>query len=372
MLLPGKMEGIGRFTYEIFSRIVKEHPEAEFHFYFDRPFHKAFIFSGNVFPHVVPPPARHPYLMRIWYDITWPAFLKRVKPDIVISPDAQCSLTTSFPQIIVIHDINFEHYPEDIPGVYYRDLKRRTPRFCRKADKIVTVSEFSAGDIAECYGLEKSEIGVVYNGAGELYRPLSDEEKYKARAEFAGGSDYFITVGSIHPRKNLQRLIPAFLDFKKRTGSDTKLLLVGQTFWKNRELHEVMDQAMQSGEIIFAGRLEGAQLAEAVGAAKASLYVSYFEGFGIPIVEAFSAGVPVITSNVTSMPEVAGNAALYVDPFSTRDICAALAEIDADEHLRRELVSKGKDQMEKFDWDQSARKFWRIIEHTLDHVRKAH
>lgn len=369
MLLSGKMEGIGRFTYEIFSRMAKNHPEVEFHFFFDRPYDSKFVFAENVIPHFIGPPARHPYLMRIWYDITWPLLLKKINPDIVISPDAQCSLTTKFPQIVVIHDINFEHYPKDIPPVYYRDLKKRTPKFCAKAEKIITVSEFSKKDLMAHYKLGEEKMDVIYNGASEFYSPLNDEEKVKAKKKFAHGEDYFIYVGSIHPRKNLQRLIPAFLSFKKRTQSPTKLVVVGQTFWKNKELDGIMKEAVENGDIIFVGRLEGEDLKLAVGGAKASVYVSYFEGFGIPIVEAFSARVPVITSNVTSMPEVAGNAALLIDPFSVDSISKGLEKIDNDEALRAQLINQGSIELKRFSWEQSSQKFWRIIEETIRNAK---
>lgn len=369
MLLPGKMEGIGRFTYEIFSRIAQQHPEVEFHYLFDRSFDPAFITSPNIIPHYIGPPARHPYLMRIWYDISLPWMLKRLQPDIFISPDAQCSLTTSAKQIVVIHDINFEHYPADIPAVYLRDLKRRTPKFCRKAQKIVTVSEFSKADLLKHYSIDTNKVEVVYNGACTIYEPLTHEEKHKAKDTYTGGAEYFIYVGSIHPRKNLQRLIPAFLKFKKETNSKTKLLLVGQTFWKNKELAKVMEQAVSDGDIVFAGRLEGNHLRHALGGAKASVYVSYFEGFGIPIVEAFSAAVPVMTSNVTSMPEVAGNGALLVDPFSVDAIAEGLKALDTNEALRAALIEQGRKELHRFNWDDSARKFWRIIEEIVQHAK---
>jgi glycosyltransferase involved in cell wall biosynthesis len=369
MLLPGKLEGIGWFTNEIFRRIVQAHPEVEFHFFFDRSFSQDFVFGENVVAHVVPPQARRPFLMRIWYDVSWPYFLKKVKPDLVISPDAQCSLKTLFPQIVVIHDINFEHYPQDIPAVYTRDLKKRTPKFCEKARRIVTVSEFSKNDIAKQFAISAEKIDVVYNAANSIYTVLNETEKNGVKARIAGGEDYFIFVGSIHPRKNLQRLLPAFIQFKNATGSPMKLVIVGNTFWKNKELASVMESTEHRDDIIFIGRLDVKELSKVVGAALASVYVSYFEGFGIPVVEAFRAGVPVITSNVTSLPEVAGDAAIQVDPFSIDAIAKALEQVANDSGLRQSLIEKGLKRAQSFDWDESAKKFWTIIERTIQDVR---
>lgn len=369
MLLPGKLEGIGWFTNEIFKRIVQEHPEVEFHFFFDRSFSQDFIFGKNVIPHVVPPQARRPFLMRIWYDVSWPYFLKKVNPDLIISPDAQCSLKTSFPQLVVIHDINFEHYPQDIPAVYARDLKKRTPLFCNKAARVVTVSEFSKEDISKQYNISPEKIDVVYNAANKAYSVLDAAEKVEVKTRITGGQDYFIFVGSIHPRKNLQRLLPAFIQFKNATGSPMKLVIVGNTFWKNKELASVIESTVHRDDIIFIGRLDVKELSKVVGAALASVYVSYFEGFGIPIVEAFNAGVPVITSNVTSLPEVAGDAAVLVDPFSVSAIAEALERVANDSTLRHSLIEKGLKRAKSFDWDESAKKFWTIIERTIQDVR---
>jgi glycosyltransferase involved in cell wall biosynthesis len=122
-------------------------------------------------------------------------------------------------------------------------------------------------------------------------------------------------------------------------------------------------------DIIFIGRLDVKELSKVVGAALASVYVSYFEGFGIPLVEAFRAGVPVITSNVTSLPEVAEEAAIQVDPFSVDAIAGALERVANDSSLRQSLIEKGLKRAQSFDWDESAKKFWTIIERTIQDVR---
>lgn len=364
-LLPHRLDGMGWFTLEIFKRLALSHPEVEFHFIFDRRYNEEFIFSENIIPHVIGPQARHPYLMRLWYDWSVARLLKKIQPDLFISPDAQLSLTTDFPQMVVIHDINFEHYPKDIPAVYTRDLKRRTPKFVKKAKRIVTVSEFSKNDIIAHYGVSSEKIGIVNNGANEVYRPLTATEKESAKQQFAGGCDYFIFVSSIHPRKNLQRILPAFFEFKKQSRSDVKMLVVGHIFWQDESLKEAIEQGKRSGDVIMAGRLRPEELKLALGGALANVYTSYFEGFGIPVIEAFQAGVPVITSNVTSLPEVSGDAALLVDPFSIPDISDAMLRIYNDSELRAQLISKGFTRSKKYTWEIAADKMWDEIKKAL-------
>ncbi len=362
LLLKGRLDGIGWFTHELMSRIVRNHPEHEFHFIFDRPYANEFLFAPNVKAHVLPPQARHPILFRIWYDWMIPWKLRMLKPDVFVSPDMMISTRTDVPQIVVLHDLNFEHYPQDLPRVISNYLRHMTPRFAAKAAKIVTVSEFSKQDIITQYGATESKVNVLYNGVQSVYRPLNEVEQQDARARWAQGSKYFVFVSSIHPRKNLKRLLEAFELFRLQTTEQIKLVAVGRMFWKNDELTELLSQMNYKDDVVFTGHLEAEELNKALGGALALMYVSYFEGFGVPIVEAFQCGVPVVTSNVTSMPEVAGGAALLVDPFSVESIAQGMAQIHGDESLRSRMIDAGYQRSSAFNWDESAESFWKIIE----------
>jgi glycosyltransferase involved in cell wall biosynthesis len=366
LLLKGKLDGIGWFTYENFKRIVNLHPEHEFHFIFDRDFDNEFIFAKNVVPHVIGPPARHPFLYKIWYDFSLPFLLRKIKADIFISPDAQLSLRTKTPQLIVIHDLNFEHYPKGIPSIYSWYLRKYSSQFAHKAKRIATVSEFSKLDIISKYNILPENIDVVFNGANESYCPISQELRTKVRNEICGGNEFFIAVSSMHPRKNLQRLIPAFDLFKEKSGANVKLVVVGSKFWFDDEMKNALKNSRYIDDIVFTGRMEAKDLMNAVGSALASVYVSYFEGFGIPVVEAFRCGTPVIASNVTSLPEVAGDAAVLVDPFSVEAISTGLFEVWKDNSLRDDLMRKGAERAQKFTWEKSASLLWQSIEKTLE------
>ena len=171
-LLPKKMEGFGWYTFETISRIVKKHPEHEFYFFFDRPFDKKFIFASNVTPVVLNPPARHPILFKIWFDRSVTKALKKYQCDAFISPDGYLSLKTNVPQLGVIHDLNFEHHPKDIPASALKYLKNYFPKFAQKADRLCTVSEYSKQDIVKSYGIDPKKIDVTHNGVSDIFRPL--------------------------------------------------------------------------------------------------------------------------------------------------------------------------------------------------------
>jgi glycosyltransferase involved in cell wall biosynthesis len=237
--------------------------------------------------------------------------------------------------------------------------------FAHKASAVVTVSEFSKSDIVKCYGVLPEKVHVVHNAAQSVYRVLSDAERLDARNRWTQGAPYFVFISSIHPRKNLIRLLKAYDAFRTQTGSNAKLVAVGRRFWKNQALDETLMAMKYSSDVIFTGHLDIHELSEVLGASLSLVYVSYFEGFGVPIVEAFQSGVPVITSNVTSMPEVAGDAALLVNPFHESEIAQAMIRMDADEKLRTELRQRGLNRAKNFDWDSSARDFWKAVEHIM-------
>lgn len=360
LLLKDKLEGIGWVAYETLRRMVQKHPRDEFYFIFDRKPDPMFLFAENVKPVVIFPPARHPFLFVAYFDVVLPFALRRIKPDLYFSPDGYLSLYTKVPSVAQFHDLNFEHFPNDMPRLALRHYKKYFPKYARKARRIVTVSTFSKQDIVECYGVDPKKIDVAYNGANSVFQPVSDDTKVGIRKYYAQGKPYFMFVGSLHPRKNLARLFKAYDLFKEQTGSDIKLLIVGEKRWWTEPIRTAYESMKWGEEVVFTGRLSAEDLRLVTASALASVYVSYFEGFGIPIVEAFRCDTPVITSNVTSMPEVAGDAALLVDPFNEQSIADGMAMM-LDEKVRAAFIAKGRERQKDFSWDKAADDIWECM-----------
>ncbi len=287
-----------------------------------------------------------------------------------LSPDAYLSLTSDIPSLAVFHDLNFEHYPEDLPVTERFYYRRYFPKYARKADRIVTVSEFSKRDIINQYNIPESKIDVVYNGANEKFKPVSKKIKDDIKKKFTSGSEYFLFVGALHPRKNLARLFKAFDHFRKNSESSVKLLVIGNKKWWTKDIKNAYESMFFKEEVVFGGRLSATELHQVIASALALTYISYFEGFGIPIVEAFFCDTPVITSNVTSMPEVAGDAAMLVDPFSVGSISDALTKIALNEQLRKVLIEKGRERRMLFNWDKTAEGLWNSMEKILSEIKK--
>jgi glycosyltransferase involved in cell wall biosynthesis len=364
-LIRNKLEGIGYFTHECLQRIVRAHPEITFYFLFDRHYDREFLFSENVIPIILFPPARRHFLWFWWFEISVRGWLDKYKPDLFLSPDGFGCLRTSVPQVLVIHDLAYEHSRTHIPftaGLYYRYFM---PRFARKAARIATVSEFSKQDIIGQYHILPELIDVVYSGAKEGYLPIDDNTKKKVKEKYSNENNYFLFVGLIHPRKNVPKLLQAFDTYKNVSGSDYKLIITGRKAWAFAEIKTVLSKMVWKKDVIFPGYLSANALMEVTAAAECMMFVSLFEGFGVPILEAMKCDVPVITSNISSMPEVAGDAALLVNPASTNDIASAMIRISSDSSLRKSLIEKGRIQSKKFSWDKTAAKLWECCEKVL-------
>jgi glycosyltransferase involved in cell wall biosynthesis len=354
-----KMEGFGWFTFETMKRIVRSHPKHQFVFFFDRPFDPKFIFASNVTPIVLNPPARHPILFKIWFNYSITRALKKYNCDAFISPDGYLSLRTNVPQLSVIHDLNFEHHPEDIPKNALTYLKKYFPKFAHKAIRICTVSAYSKQDIVQTYDINPDKVDVTYNGVAELFQPLSPKKQVSVREKFTQGKPYILFVGAIHKRKNIDRLITAFARLKAETKLTHQLLIVGEPMWNNEKVN--LTPSLKA-HVSFTGHLPLDTLAQIMAAADVFTFVSYFEGFGIPLVEAMKCGTPTLAGNRTSLPEIGGDAVLYCDPFDVDDIYQQLLKLLNDHDLQKTLSKKGIERAKEFSWEHTAKSLWDSFE----------
>lgn len=356
LLLKNKLEGMGRFAHEILYRLTSSMSDCQFYFFFDRNFNPDFIYHPNITPIISSPPTRHVFLYYIWMQYSVKPLLTKLKPDLFFSPDGLCVLGTQTKQIPVIHDLNFEHHPE-----FHRFWARKYyryffPRFARISHHILTVSEFSKNDISKTYSIPEDKISVIYNGVSEKFRPVSDEIKYSTKKKFTNGRNYFVYVGSLHPRKNINGLFKAFSEFKKQKNSNIALVLAGPVYWGMKEIYHLLTSLQLENDVIFTNRLLDEDLNNILASSLGLVYVPFYEGFGIPVIEAFAAGVPVITSNVTSLPEVAADAAFLVNPHNPREIAQCMHYIMENVNECALKIQKGTEQLKKFSWDESAKK----------------
>ena len=355
-LIPGRLEGIGWVTDACYRRIIAAHPEHEFLLLFDRIPDALFAYGSNATSMRLLPPARRPFLYDAWFDYSVTRALRKWKADVFVSTDGMLSRRTTVPQLAVFHDLNFMHHPEWMPAQEARYYRSRFPEFARIAKRLVTVSEFSKGDIVEQFRVPSGVIDVVYNAPDSIYAQGTTTDR-AAGGRFTNERPYFLFVGSLHPRKNLKGLLEAFRLYRTR-GGEHELLIVGAGMWTANET--------QADGVHYAGRLGREELAEVMRGAEGLVFVPWFEGFGVPIVEAFASGVPVIASNTTAMPEVCGDAAAaLVDPANAQEIAEAMKLLETDRTLRNRAIEAGLMRAEAFSWDASAQRLMASIEKVI-------
>ncbi len=358
LILKGKMDGIGWFTLETMTRVAQLHPDHSFLFLFDRPYHPSFSFPPNVSPLVIRPITRLPSLLKIWNYISVPLALQRIKPDLYFSPDGFLPPKPSVPSIVAIHDLNFEHYPNFIPKGYRNIYKTWVRRSAEEATRIMTVSDFSKEDIIRTYGVNNTKIDLVYSGLNNYLKPVSHVNIQQILSKHGITGRYFIVTGTLHPRKNTHGTIEAYSLFRQGNHSDVKLVFAGNNKWFSSELKNSLNSSNFRDDIIFTGRVSDTDMNALIHGAYALIFVSFFEGFGLPIIEAAAAGIPVITSNNSSMKEIASDSALLVNPESADEIADAMLRIVSDDDLRRRLISSSKDLPGKFSWSITAELMW--------------
>ena len=361
LLIKNKLDGIGRYSFEVLKRIVKTNPTIEFHFIFDRPFSNDFIFANNIKTHILRPPTRHPLLWYIWFEIQLPKLIKNIKPNLLFSPDGFMSTKLEkTPTVITIHDINFEHRPDDLNWLHSLYYRKYFKQYANLSKHIITVSEFSKKDIINSYQITKNKITVAYNGVGSDFRSIPIEQKKIIKEKYSDKKDFFLFLGSLHKRKNIKNLLLAFDIYRLKNGKN-KLLVIGKKKWWDKQTEYIYQNMQYKEDVIFIGQINDDIMVNILASSKALCFVSLFEGFGLPIIEAMKCNVPVITSNTSAMPEIAGDAALIVDPHDIHDISHAMFQIDNNPQLCNQLIQKGNQIIQKFQWDNTAH----IISETL-------
>lgn len=355
LLKKGPEEGMARFGREMLSRLAELMHEAEWVVVVDGlSAELPFTLPRSRVEHV-PVSSHHPPGMLLYLEYWLPRVARETGAEAFLSPDGWTPLSLKIPTFPVIHDINFERNPEWI-ALHWRFLYRYYfPRIARKAQHVFTVSDFSSKELSALYALPPDKLTVTPNASSEVFRPLSDEEKCEARLRFNDGKPYLLVPTTLHPRKNVLNVLRAYRKALRINPELPLLLFTGGTLWSNDTLEKEIRFLQDQGKLKRAGLLSEREMAWATGGAEAVIYLSLYEGFGLPVVEAQAAGVPVLASGTTALPETGGGGCLYADTQDTDDIAEKLLKICDDHTLRKRLTDEGLINLNRFSWDSSAR-----------------
>ena len=295
--------------------------------------------------------------------------LSKEKPDVFFSPTHYGPAFTKVKQVISIFDLAFVDFPEMFEKSELWKLVNWTKASVKRASKIITISESTKNHIVSEYAVARSKVTVAYPGHSEAYHQISDKQKIaEVINKYAVEGPYVLFIGTIQPRKNLLRLIESFRSLK-----GVKLVVVGKITgegkqgWKYDEILRKPKEMGIENRVIFTGYVPDEDMPYLMNGATAFALPSLWEGFGIPVVDAMSCGVPVIVSNTSSLPEVAGDAGLFVDPKSVDHIEQALRLILTDAKLRQRKSKLGLEQAKKFSWEKMAKQVLKVLEEVGGH-----
>jgi glycosyltransferase involved in cell wall biosynthesis len=296
--------------------------------------------------------------------ITVPLALARARVDLFHAPHYVVSPLTRVPYVVTIHDCIHLRFPEYLPNrlayAYARGVMRVS---ARRARRILTVSQASRQDILHYLKASPDKVEVVYNALDErLATPPTAEQLQMVRERFLLDGRFILYAGNIKPHKNLERLIEAYSILRRRGVDDVKLLIIGDEVSKYQGLRRLVHRFQLDRQVRFLGFVPDATLAALYRLASVFVFPSLYEGFGLPTLEAMSAGTPVVTSNVSSLPEVVGDAAILIDPMDAGAIADAMARVLGDDGLRAQLIARGHERVKVFSWQRSVSRIQAIYE----------
>jgi glycosyltransferase involved in cell wall biosynthesis len=276
------------------------------------------------------------------------------------------------PVVVSIHDLSFEHLPQTFKRRSRTQLRLTVRHSARRAARIISLSEHGRRDIIETYGITAERVSAIPLAAPSHFAPVHDNrELQRVRHNYGIDGDYILTVGSIQPRKNLARLVQAYASLRGNKSADKlpKLVLVGKSGWLYDDTLRALKETGVADTVVLTGYVPQEDLPALYSGALCFVYPSYFEGFGLPPLEAMKCGAPVIVGNKTSLPEVVADAALTVDPFDVEAIASAMQRVIESPALREELSIKGQARAETFDWRETARKTLAIYQEVAQETR---
>jgi glycosyltransferase involved in cell wall biosynthesis len=304
---------------------------------------------------------------RLWTHVRLNWELRRHPPDLLFIPAHVMPVACPVPTVVTVHDMGYLYYPESHRPFDRWYLHWSTCRHVRLAAYIVADSEATRQDLARHYGADLTRVRVIYPGCDETLHRVEDAQiiaAAKARYHIAG--DYILYLGTLQPRKNLSRLIEAFaradLLWIPSGTQNLQLVLAGKKGWDYDALVRLVNRMGLQNRVVFPGYIAPEDKAALLSGAKALVFPSLYEGFGMPVLEAMVCGVPVVTSRVSSLPEVAGDAAVLVDPLDVDSIAAGLGQVLGQPDLCRTLVERGYRQARRFSWQDAARQLWEVFD----------
>ncbi|USN53235.1 MAG: glycosyltransferase family 4 protein [Candidatus Nomurabacteria bacterium] len=350
----GEGAGVGHYTYFLIKNLLQQDKRNEYVLFFDssmkdlRPFRR-----DNATPKYFPFSERRRYLPFAYSHVLTARAMQTERLDLFHAPANIIPLGYTGPAVVTIHDLAIYKNPSWFPRQIF-STKLLVPKSLTRAERIIAVSESTAEDLRELFKVPSEKISVIYEGVD--VRPNPGEPQPDPRERFNLPDDYLCFVGTLEPRKNLPRLIRAYAQALRQDVRfhNIPLVLAGKKGWQSAEVFAALEQEGIQDNVHYLGYISKNEKLELIRHARAFVFPSLYEGFGLPVIEAMALGTPVLTSDISSLPEITGGAAYLVDPEEVNAIANGLARLAFDDNLRQRLSQQGLEQARRFSWDKVA------------------
>jgi len=316
----------------------------------------------NVTAIITRQPVKHTLLRKLWFDFKLPSILKKCKGDVFVSVDGFCSLTTTLPQCLLLHDLTYLYDPAALKKSTLFFYKRYLPKFLHKATSIATDSVFLKNDLALRYKIAEPKIDVIYPAAREVFLPVDENMKEETKRKYCDGKTFFIYTQGIYSHQSVMTLLKAFSIFKKRQKSNWKLVVTGSTESYSKSFTESLKAYKYRDDIVLTGFVKEDDLVKLISSAYALIHPNQWVGISGSLLEAMNCHIPVIAPPDPVIKEIAGNAVLYANTDDHADVAEKMMLLYKDESLRKRLVEKGQSVVEKYNWDSTADALWQCIQ----------
>ncbi len=355
----GEQAGVGHYTYFLVENLLKLDAKNQYVLFFDPKIGDAGHFKQkNVTIKFFPFVDYKKYLPGAYSHLLIAAYVDRENIDIFHSPASTIPLAYSKKAVVTIHDLAIYHNPDWFPKGQKFSTRVAVPQTIKKAKKIIAVSEYTKKDLIKYFKVQEDKVAVIYNGV-EPKKDIDDvktEDRKIVKDKYEIKQDFILFVGTVQPRKNIEGLISAFDSLRStKIFENYQLVIAGGKGWKYEPVYNLVRELALTKKVIFTDYVTKKDKWSLLNAASLFVFPSFYEGFGLSILEAMQQGTPVITSKVTSMPEVLGDAGILADPYDVKDIAKAIKKVLNNDALREELINKGYQQAKKFSWKKCAK-----------------
>jgi len=365
--------GIGFYTHYLLSEFIRIAPENDYYLY-------DILWGQTVYNLIkienfqrITATLQHissfPFPFNIMSRIVLPLHIRATKGvrkieeiDLFFGPNFRTIFRKGIKTVITIHDMAHEYHPENVNEKLLRYLKQELPRTARLATLIIADSQNTKMDILKFLGVPQDKVKVIHIGVDKTFHPITNptilgatSKKYRLPGEF------ILYLGAIQPRKNIAGLVKAYHLLCQDSNFNYHLVVAGGVGWKNEDINHLVVELGLKDRIRFTGYISSSDLPILYSLAKAFIYPSFYEGFGLPILEAMACGTPVVTSNLSSLPEIGGDAVIYTNPYSVDELANAIRQILSDKELRSRCITKGLERAKVFSWRKCAMETLKVL-----------